>query len=156
MEIERKFLWNYDFELDKFIYVRKSRISDYYFNEFCRLRCEQSWSDTSPKYCITIKSKGTLSREEYEFPVLVDDVKLYNLGCYLDKIRLIIPYFNVNFQVNIFDKVKYEEQPLILVEVELESAEQKVELPPWVGREVTNDLNFYGFNLFKYNCIGDK
>ena len=119
MEIERKFLWNYDFELDKFIYVRKSRISDYYFNEFCRLRGEQVWSDTSPKYCITIKSKGTLSREEYEFPVSIDDVKVFNLGRCLDKIRLTIPYFNVNFQVNVFDKLKYEERPLILVEVEL-------------------------------------
>ena len=38
---------------------------------------------------------------------------------------------------------------LIVAEVELKRANQKVSLPPWVGKEVTDDPRYLNANLFK-------
>jgi CYTH domain-containing protein len=35
----------------------------------------------------------------------------------------------------------------VLAEIELESAEQKIELPDWIGKEVTGDPSYRKVNL---------
>ena len=63
-----------------------------------------------------------------------------------------VPYKDQRFEINIFKDVYYKDKPLILVELELKSKEQKIDKPEWLGKEVTDDLTFYGYNL-AFNLI---
>jgi CYTH domain-containing protein len=38
---------------------------------------------------------------------------------------------------------------LVIAEVELESEDQKIKLPDWVGKEVTGDPKYFNSNLIK-------
>ncbi|MEC7659009.1 MAG: adenylate cyclase, partial [Bacteroidota bacterium] len=38
---------------------------------------------------------------------------------------------------------------LIIAEIELQSPEEKVALPPWIGKEVTGDSRYYNSSLAK-------
>ena len=42
----------------------------------------------------------------------------------------------------------YKDIILATVEVELERADEEVILPLWCGKEVTNNLNYYNYNLW--------
>ena len=48
------------------------------------------------------------------------------------------------------DEFLGENQGLIFAEVELTHAEQHVDLPDWIGKEVTGDPRYYNSNLVKY------
>jgi CYTH domain-containing protein len=39
---------------------------------------------------------------------------------------------------------------LALAEIELQSADQKIELPDWIGKEVTGDKRYYNSQLTQY------
>ena len=144
-EIERKFLLKEDFKVSSLLYCERSIIEDIYLNDNTRLRNKDG------KLIITIKKGEGISRDEYEFLMEVGDLNVFqsvNLPV-LNKIRLVVPYCDHNFEINIFDKILFKKKPLILVEVELKSEDEKFLLPEWLGEEVTNDERFYGFNLFK-------
>jgi adenylate cyclase len=47
------------------------------------------------------------------------------------------------------DFFKGSNNGLIMAEIELAYAEQDFMKPPWVGREVTFDQNYYNMNLYK-------
>ncbi|WLT38969.1 hypothetical protein NON20_04405 [Synechocystis sp. B12] len=40
-----------------------------------------------------------------------------------------------------------DNQGLILAEVELTHTDEQINLPPWIGEEVTNDTRYYNINL---------
>ena len=144
-EIERKFLLKEDFKISSLLYCKRSVIEDVYLNDNTRLRNKDG------KLIITIKKGEGISRDEYEFLMEVGDLNVLqsvNLPV-LNKIRLVVPYCDHDFEINIFDKILFKKKPLILVEVELKSEDEKFLLPEWLGEEVTNDERFYGFNLFK-------
>ncbi|MFM6402188.1 CYTH domain-containing protein, partial [Planktothrix sp.] len=42
-----------------------------------------------------------------------------------------------------------ENQGLILAEVELETEDQNIDIPDWIGEEVTSDPRYYNSNLVK-------
>jgi CYTH domain-containing protein len=42
-----------------------------------------------------------------------------------------------------------ENQGLILAEVELETEDQNINIPHWIGKEVTSDPRYYNSNLVK-------
>jgi CYTH domain-containing protein len=39
---------------------------------------------------------------------------------------------------------------LVLAEVELESEDQTVERPPWIGQDVTDDPRYFNVNLVRH------
>ena len=39
---------------------------------------------------------------------------------------------------------------LVLAEIELKSAAQKIELPNWIGKEVTGDKRYYNSHLAQH------
>jgi len=75
----------------------------------------------------------------------VDDFfKLCPKGTILSKTRLIVPYKNRHFEVDLFHG-KYEN--LIIAEIELDDINEDVELPSWIGQEITNNKRFSNYNL---------
>jgi adenylate cyclase len=97
---------------------------------------------------LAIKSRGArTSRLEYEYPIPVEEaLSLIELrdGALLSKVRHIVPWGAVTWEVDVFEG---ENAGLIIAEVELAHEQQALDLPPWVGREITHDERYYNSRL---------
>ena len=101
---------------------------------------------------LTIKSKTEgISRNEFEYPIPLEDAQIIlDTLCdrpLIEKIRYKIDYDNLIWEV---DEFKGENQGLILAEVELENENQTINIPDWVGEEVSHDPRYYNVNLVKH------
>ena len=101
---------------------------------------------------LTIKGQSIgITRAEYEYPIPVTDAEnMLQTLCQpplIEKIRYRIPIENVVWEV---DEFTGENQGLILAEVELEEEQQTVNLPDWIGVEVTQEARYYNVNLAQY------
>ncbi|MFG6104281.1 CYTH domain-containing protein [Leptothoe sp. EHU-05/26/07-4] len=88
------------------------------------------------------------SEFEYEIPTVDAQAMLAEL-CqkpFVEKNRYRIPMSAVVWEV---DEFLGENQGLILAEVELTHVGQTIELPTWIGQEVTGDPRYYNSNLVK-------
>lgn len=150
-EIERKWLFNYDkYNIYEFVKgMSYYDIKDHYFNEFCRLR-----NLSGGVWFITIKSKGNLIRDEFEFLIDNEDMDFIPVLVlaktrYIENIEEEYP-----FEINIFRDVlitfKGEARPLIIVEKEFDNPYiiGDDHIPDFCGKEITNDQSYYGYNLF--------
>ena len=97
---------------------------------------------------ITIKSaEPGLSRGEFEYPVpLADAEALTELrqGSVLQKTRFHAPHAGRTWEVDVYSG---DNSGLVIAEIELESEATTIELPPWVGREVTGEARYYASRL---------
>jgi adenylate cyclase len=98
---------------------------------------------------ITIKgpTKGATRDEfEYEIPRADAEEMLANLCEHtpIEKTRYRIPVGKHTFEVDRFGGTN---EGLIVAEVELASEDEAIELPDWIGREVTDDPRYYNSNL---------
>ncbi|HJV65461.1 MAG TPA: CYTH domain-containing protein [Geomonas sp.] len=104
------------------------------------------------KAFLTIKGKTKgISRSEFEYGIPVEDAKemLVTL-CrrpYIEKNRYKVMYAGMEWEV---DQFMNENEGLLLAEVELESEDQQVELPPWAGEEVSHDFRYRNVNLIQH------
>lgn len=95
---------------------------------------------------ITIKgisSEDGLSRYEWEKEIPFQEAKELLSICLptiIEKSRFEVYHKNILFEV---DEFYGKHEGLILAEVELESTQEKVELPDWIGKEVTGNKNYY-------------
>jgi CYTH domain-containing protein len=101
-----------------------------------RVAGERAW--------LTIKGRADHgARDEYEYPIPVADAgeMLARLcpGGRVEKIRHRVPHAGREWEV---DEFIGENAPLVVAEVELDSVDAEVSLPPWVGREVTEDPRY--------------
>ena len=98
---------------------------------------------------ITVKgpTRG-ISRVEYEYSIPQDEAEamLQHLcvGTVIDKVRTRVPLDGVVWEV---DEFSGENAGLILAEVELESEDQKLSLPDWIGKEVSDDPRYFNSYL---------
>lgn len=95
------------------------------------------------KAFLTIKgaSKG-FSRPEFEYPIPAEDARAMLSLCdgpLIDKTRHRIPHAGHVWEVDVFHG---ENDGLIVAEVELRSADEVVDLPAWIGTEVTGDRKY--------------
>ena len=144
-EIERK--WLFDGDLD-FITAncKCAIISDFYFNKNTRLR-----NINNGEWRITIKGDGTLVRNEFEVPIALKDLPNQTLlGC-LQKKRYYVDYHGNTFEINVFQNRVLNN--LVLVECELGSLDVAIDLPDWLGKDVTENREYYGYNLFQKIAI---
>lgn len=92
-----------------------------------------------------------MSRSEFEYKIPATDAQAMLAELcqkpFIEKKRYRIPLGEVVWEV---DEFLGENQGLILAEVELTHAEQQVDLPDWIGKEVTGDPRYYNSNLVKY------
>lgn len=101
---------------------------------------------------LTIKgiTKG-VSRSEFEYEISVEDADtMLDDICekpLIEKKRYKIPVGGLVFEV---DEFFGENAGLIVAEVELADEKQKIELPPWIGAEVSGDPRYFNSNLIKH------
>ena len=101
---------------------------------------------------LTIKgiSQGATRLEyEYEIPAQEADEMLDRL-CekpLIEKNRYKLEYGGLIWEI---DEFLGENEGLVLAEVELDSEEQAIEKPAWLGQEVTGDPRYFNANLVKY------
>lgn len=62
----------------------------------------------------------------------------------IEKTRYHVPFLDYLFEVDVFEGAL---SGLVLAEIELESANQKIQLPDWIGTEVTGDKRYYNSQL---------
>lgn len=88
------------------------------------------------------------TRPEYEYEIPLDDANeiLDNLAekPIIEKTRYRIPQDDIVWEVDEFEGVN---KGLIVAEVEMKSADQKVRLPDWIGEEVSSDPRYFNANL---------
>jgi len=98
---------------------------------------------------LTIKGKRQgCSRLEYEWeisPALAAEVIRHSCdGQVIEKTRYRVCHAGLTWDVDVFEGAN---AGLVIAEVELESPDQPVPLPDWVGREVTSDQRFSNSSL---------
>ncbi len=145
-EIERKFLLkNEDWksQVDKSFSIKQGYLSTNP-ERTVRIRIKNK------KGILTIKgiTKG-ISRLEYEYEIPFQDaMELIDL-CekpIIEKVRYIVIDDKLKWEIDIFEG---ENKGLELAEVELETENQKINLPNWIDREVTSDRRYYNSSLIK-------
>ncbi len=98
---------------------------------------------------LTIKMGQGLARNEYEYAISVEDaeemIAKANLPC-LEKTRYVILHKNNLWEIDVFHG---KHNGLILAEIELSSIDEEVELPTWIGEEVTENPSYLNVQLFK-------
>jgi len=105
----------------------------------------------------TIDDKGFLTikgitigatRREYEYEIpMADANEMLDELCekpIIEKTRFKISYAGLTWEIDEFAGVN---QGLIVAEVELESEDQNIDFPPWVGEEVSGDPRYFNSNL---------
>ena len=100
---------------------------------------------------LTVKGASIGSaRSEFEYPLPVEDAaQMLDELCLkplIEKERYQIGYAGMTWEIDVFSG---ENAGLVLAEVELESPDQQIELPPWAGREVTSDPRYYNASLIR-------
>ena len=101
---------------------------------------------------LTIKGKpaaGHFARYEWEKEIdVIDAQELMKLcqGTIIDKTRWIVPAKEEGLKWEV-DEFHGKHEGLVVAEIELESEEQMVELPAFVGKEVTDDPRYYNANM---------
>lgn len=87
------------------------------------------------------------SRAEYEYDIPIADAReLLAMAApnTLEKRRYEVPFGGLVWEVDVFAG---RHAGLVIAEVELESEDQPVALPGWVGAEVTDDDRYYNASL---------
>jgi adenylate cyclase len=145
MEIERKFLINESLwaKLNK---PAPKRIQQAYLSDDknCTIRVRTKGS----KGFLTIKGKSVgISRSEYEYEISLDEAeKMIAEFCskVLSKDRYEIHVGRHLWEVDVFHG---KLAPLIIAEIELSREDESFEMPEWVEKEVSDDLEYYNSRL---------
>ena len=153
LEIERKFLVTDDSY--KAMAFHSDRIAQGYLcregGNSARVRVR------GDKGYLTIKGPsmdGGLSRFEWEKEIPESEAWELLKLCYggiIDKTRHLVKCGNHTFEV---DEFHGDNDGLVVAEVELESADETFERPPFLGKEVTGDKRYYNSSLtrFPFKC----
>jgi adenylate cyclase len=92
-----------------------------------------------------------VTRQEYQYPLPLDEAnEILNNLCekpLVEKTRYKIQYAGHEWEIDVFAG---ENAGLIVAEVELQSEQEQLTLPPWVGVEVSADPRYYNVNLVKH------
>ena len=100
---------------------------------------------------ITVKGRNHgCVRDEWEYEIPAQDAlemaEHLSHGLAIDKTRYIVPYKGYVWEV---DEFHGNHEGLIIAEVEMPSANCTPELPPFIGKEVTGDPQYYNSSLAK-------
>jgi adenylate cyclase len=100
---------------------------------------------------ITIKgiTQGT-TRQEFEYPIPFSDAEALMKLCLLpliDKTRYIVEYRQRRWEV---DEFHGDNMGLVLAEIEVSRDDELVDLPPWIGEEVSHDPQYFNSSLTEH------
>ncbi len=146
-EIERKFLLKSDS-------WKEGAVGEVFRQGYLptRDKCVVRIRVAGDKAYLTIKGKNAgISRLEFEYSIPISEAEvLLNDMCetpIIEKTRYNVEHKGFLWEVDVFSG---ENEGLILAEVELETEEQQVKLPEWIGEEVSEDPRYYNSNLVKH------
>ncbi len=145
LEIERKFLVDAK-KVVKLKLTGGERISQGYLstdpNKVVRVRIKKNSG------FLTIKSANIgIVRKEFEYEIPVEDAEEILKLCapnILSKVRYKVEYAGHVWEVDIFEG---KNAGLIIAEVEINSLDEFVKIPDWVGEEVSNNPRYFNSNL---------
>ena len=145
IEIERKFLVDKR-KIRGLNYFSEERIFQGYLSRDPTVRVRM----TDERAFLTIKSATRgIERQEFEYEIpLADAEKLLRLcgSEVLKKYRRKISHGGHVWEVDFFAG---RHAGLIIAEVELKRADEPIDLPDWVTKEVSNDSRYFNSNLVK-------
>lgn len=146
IEIERKFLVNTnDFKslATSSAFIKQAYLSkDPYRTVRIRIKDQKAF--------LTIKgisSTSGMSRFEWEKELPLEEGEMLfklALPTVIIKTRYIVPQGRFSFEVDVFE---WDHKGLIIAEIELPSEKTSIDLPPWIGKEVTGDKRYYNSYL---------
>jgi adenylate cyclase len=87
------------------------------------------------------------TRQEFDYPIPVEDARdllALCVGGQIDKRRHLVEHGGLVWEV---DEFLGDNAGLVVAEVELASADQAIDLPEWVGEEVTDQVRYYNLAL---------
>jgi adenylate cyclase len=160
--------WNVGFRMN-FEIERKFLVRDREWEQHVRSRSiiRQAYLDSAPKVSIRIRIKdntsatltlksrpSSLRRLELEYPIpTLEAEALMQLrrGAVVEKVRHIVPYGdgsdNLRWEIDTFFG---ENEGLVVAEIELPDEHHQIELPPWIGAEVTGQSQYYNGTLSQH------
>lgn len=150
-EIERKFLViseGWKALADSSALLRQGYLSS---NAKATVRV-RTWDDQKARLTLKGASKGIVRAEyEYEIP-MADALEMLAMAepHVLEKRRYLVPFEGLLWEVDVFEG---RHAGLIMAEVELDTADQAVVLPDWVGAEVTDDDRYYNASLSRSDGV---
>jgi adenylate cyclase len=141
IEIERKFLLRGDEW--RGLATSRSTMRQAYLSSTdkasIRVRIKDDASAT-----LSIKSRPwELRRLELEYPIPVLEAEaLLQLreGSVIEKVRHIVPWHDLAWEIDVFFG---ENSGLVIAEIELRHENQRIDLPVWLGPEVTGQSQYY-------------
>lgn len=146
-EIERKFLvtsndWK---DLAKGKYYRQGYLSTVK-ERVVRVRT------IDDKGFMTIKGVTVgVTRSEFEYPIPAEDANIMlDTLCekpIIEKFRAKVAFGGLVWEI---DEFHGDNEGLVVAEVELTDEHQAIELPPWIGQEVSGDPRYFNSNLIKH------
>jgi adenylate cyclase len=144
-EIERKFLVHGD-EWQRLATGRSSIRQAYLSsNGKASIRVRIKGDGTAT---LSIKSRPVDLRRlelEYAIPTLEAEALMQlRQGSVIEKVRYVIPHGELAWEVDVFEG---ENLGLVIAEIELRHERQQIELPPWIGTEVTGQQQYYNSAL---------
>ncbi len=101
---------------------------------------------------LTIKGATSgLSRTEYEYPISTEDAEhLLDELCtppLIEKTRHWLQHGAHTWEIDVFEG---DNQGLVVAEVELDAADESIDLPDWLGEDVSNDPRYLNASLVKH------
>jgi adenylate cyclase len=91
---------------------------------------------------ITVKTGMGDARGEYEYPIPDADaaeLEAARVGVVIEKRRHLVPLGDLTVEVDVFAGAL---APLVMAEIELPAVGHPVDLPDWIGTEVTRDERY--------------
>ncbi len=146
IELERKFLVKGDYKSKA---SGKTRIVQGYISSDPSRSVRVRIAD---KGFLTIKGKSDdshIGRFEWEREIPLKEARELLELCepgVISKTRYFIKEGDCTFEV---DEFCGENAPLVIAEIELQSSDQQIPAPEWLGKEVTGDLRYYNSYLVK-------
>jgi len=146
IEIERKFLVNYDGIL---IADSKRELKQSYIcaspEKIVRVRTVDETTAI-----LTVKNRTpNMTNLEYEWMIKYEDaLEMMDKLCkgVIEKTRFIFIEKRVTWEVDVFHG---DNEGLVTAVVELKKEDSKFEKPAWLGEEITDDIKYYNDNLIK-------
>lgn len=144
LEIERKFLVTNDSWQES---ANRTVIRQGYLSRDIERTVRVRVKDDKAYLTVKGRNRGAVRTEfEYEIPRADGDAMLNSLALrpLIEKTRTTIEYAGKFWEIDCFFG---ENQGLVIAEVELSSENEKIELPEWVGAEVTHLPRYYNSSL---------
>jgi adenylate cyclase len=97
---------------------------------------------------LTVKSRpAELRRLELEYPIPTLEAEaliVLRQGSLVEKVRHHVPCGDLSWEVDVFSG---ENRGLVIAEIELQHERQRIDLPHWIGEEVTGQPQYYNGSL---------